>query len=87
MDASVLVLEAGGRDHMPLYKIPLMAGILFRINITIAVPNGARGLHDRQLRWPGQVLGGSNQLNGMVYTRAPSRLRHLAANGQRWLGL
>ena len=30
MDARVLVLEAGGRDRMPLYKIPLMAGILFR---------------------------------------------------------
>ena len=30
IDARVLVLEAGGRDRMPLYKIPLMAGILFR---------------------------------------------------------
>ena len=26
----VLVLEAGGNDWMPLYKVPLMAGILFR---------------------------------------------------------
>ena len=26
----VLVIEAGGRDWMPLYKVPLMAGTLFR---------------------------------------------------------
>ena len=29
-DATVLVLEAGGRDWMPLYKVPMLAGILFR---------------------------------------------------------
>ena len=71
-DARVLVLEAGGRDRMPLYKIPLMAGILFRhqYNNWWYQTEPEPGLDGRQLRWPrGKVLGGSNQLNGMVYTR------------------
>ena len=68
----VLVIEAGGRDWMPLYKVPLMAGTLFRYKYnnwwyqTLPEPN----LKERQIRWPrGKVLGGSNQINGMVYTR------------------
>ena len=71
-DIRVLVLEAGGRDWMPLYKIPLMAGILFRhqYNNWWYQTEPEPGLDGRQLRWPrGKVLGGSNQLNGMVYTR------------------
>ena len=68
----VLVLEAGGRDWMPLYKVPLMAGILFRhkYNNWEYETDPEPGLDNRKLRWPrGKVLGGSNQLNGMVYTR------------------
>ena len=73
-DASVrvLVLEAGGRDWMPLYKVPMFAGILFRkrYNNWNYVTEPEPGLDGRRLNWPrGKVLGGSNQINGMVYTR------------------
>ena len=52
MDARVLVLEAGGRDRMPLYKIPLMAGILFRrqYNNWWYQTEPEPGLDGRQLR-------------------------------------
>jgi choline dehydrogenase len=68
----VLVLEAGGKDWMPLYKVPLLAGILFRhqYNNWWYETDPEPGLDNRRLRWPrGKVVGGSNQLNGMVYTR------------------
>lgn len=68
----VLVLEAGGRDWMPLYRVPMMAGILFRkkYNNWCYETEPEAGLDGRRLFWPrGKVLGGSNQINGMVYTR------------------
>ena len=71
-EARVLVLEAGGKDWLPLYKVPLLAGILFRhqYNNWWYETDPEPGLNYRKLRWPrGKVLGGSNQINGMVYTR------------------
>ena len=68
----VLVLEAGGRDWMPLYRVPMFAGILFRkrYNNWNYRTEPEPGLDGRRLNWPrGKVLGGSNQINGMVYTR------------------
>ena len=68
----VLVLEAGGKDWMPLYRVPLLAGTLFRhqYNNWWYETDPEPGLNGRKVRWPrGKVLGGSNQINGMVYTR------------------
>ena len=81
----VLVLEAGGRDWMPLYRMPMFAGILFRkrYNNWNYVTEPEPGLGGRRLNWPrGKVLGGSNQINGMVYTRG----HRLDYDGWRQMG-
>ncbi|MBS7707217.1 choline dehydrogenase [Chelatococcus asaccharovorans] len=68
----VLLLEAGGSDWNPLFRVPLMTGVLLRSRYanwfyrTEPEPH----LNNRQLFWPrGRVLGGSSAINGMVYTR------------------
>ena len=70
--ARVLVLEAGGRAWMPLYHVPMMAGILFRIryNNWAYLTEPEPHLDGRQIFWPrGKVLGGSHRINGTVYAR------------------
>lgn len=71
-DLKVLLLEAGGSDWNPLFRVPLMTGVLLRNRYanwfyrTEPEPH----LGGRQLFWPrGRVLGGSSAINGMVYTR------------------
>lgn len=71
-DLSVLLLEAGSSDWNPLFRVPLMTGVLLRNRYanwfyrTEPEPH----LNDRSLFWPrGRVLGGSSAINGMVYTR------------------
>ena len=71
-DCSVLLIEAGGRDRNPLFRLPMLMGRLFHSGIynwryhTEPVP----ALHGRSLYWPrGKVLGGSSTINGMVYVR------------------
>ena len=71
-DCSVLLVEAGGRDRNPLFRLPMLMGRLFHSGIynwryhTEPVP----ALHGRSLYWPrGKVLGGSSTINGMVYVR------------------
>jgi choline dehydrogenase len=73
---SVLLLEAGARDWNPLFRIPLMTGVLLRSRYanwfyhTEPEPQ----LAGRKLLWPrGKVLGGSSAINGMVYTRGTAR--------------
>lgn len=68
----VLLLEAGGSDWNPLFRVPLMTGVLLRNRYanwfyrTEPEPQ----LRNRRLFWPrGKVLGGSSAINGMVYTR------------------
>jgi choline dehydrogenase len=68
----VLLLEAGGKDSLPLIHIPLGFAFMMknpRVNWcyeTEAEPN----LHHRRISWPrGKVLGGTSCLNGMVYIR------------------
>ncbi|MFC5991792.1 GMC family oxidoreductase [Limoniibacter endophyticus] len=68
----VLLLEAGGNDWNPLFRVPLMTGVLLRNRYanwfyeTDPEPN----LNGRKIFWPrGKVLGGSSAINGMVYTR------------------
>ena len=71
-DCSVLLIEAGGQDRNPLFRLPMLMGRLFHSGIynwryhTEPVP----ALHGRSLYWPrGKVLGGSSTINGMVYVR------------------
>jgi len=68
----VLLLEAGGRDLNPLFRLPMLMGKLFHSGIynwhyhTEPEPN----LNDRSLYWPrGKVLGGTSTINGMIYVR------------------
>ncbi len=71
-DRSVLLIEAGGRDRNPLFRLPMLMGRLFQSGIynwryhTEPVPS----LNGRSLYWPrGKVLGGSSTINGMIYVR------------------
>jgi choline dehydrogenase len=71
-DVSVLVLEAGGGDRNPIFRIPLMTGVLLRNRYanwsyeSEPVP----ALDNRRTAFPrGKVLGGSSSINGMVYVR------------------
>ena len=71
-DRSVLLIEAGGRDRNPLFRLPMLMGRLFQSGIynwryhTEPVPS----LEGRSLYWPrGKVLGGSSTINGMIYVR------------------
>lgn len=68
----VLLLEAGGKDLNPLFRLPMLMGKLFHSGIynwhyhTEAEPH----LNGRSLYWPrGKVLGGTSTINGMIYVR------------------
>ncbi|GKX35522.1 MAG: choline dehydrogenase [Rhizobiaceae bacterium MnEN-MB40S] len=68
----VLLLEAGGRDRNPLFRLPMLMGKLFQSGVynwhyhTEPEPH----LNGRSLYWPrGKVLGGSSTINGMIYVR------------------
>jgi choline dehydrogenase len=68
----VLLLEAGGRDRNPLFRLPMLMGKLFHSGLynwhyqTEPEPY----LNDRTLYWPrGKVLGGTSTINGMIYVR------------------
>jgi choline dehydrogenase len=68
----VLLIEAGGGDRNPIFRLPILAGAAYwyrRTNwnyVTTAQP----GLDGRQIRWPrGRLLGGSSSINGMMYMR------------------
>ena len=68
----VLLIEAGGKDRNPLFRLPMLMGKLFQSGIynwhyhTEPEPN----LNGRSLYWPrGKVLGGSSTINGMIYVR------------------
>jgi choline dehydrogenase len=71
-DASVLLVEAGGRDWNPLIRVPLLAGFLYylpALNWGYATTPQS-GLDGRVIAWPrGRVLGGSTAINGMMYIR------------------
>jgi choline dehydrogenase len=74
--ASVLLLEAGGKDDYLWIHIPV--GYLYCINnprtdwLYRTEPDP--GLNGRSLIYPrGKVLGGSSSINGMIYMRGQSR--------------
>ena len=70
-NASVLLLEAGGRDLHPFIHIPLGMGRCTSTTCSTGQSHRARAGHERPqieaLR--GKVLGGSSSINGMAYTR------------------
>ncbi len=75
-ERTVLVLEAGGKDRNPLFRLPMLMGKLFQSGIynwhyhTEPEPY----LNGRSLYWPrGKVLGGSSTINGMIYVRGNRR--------------
>ncbi|MDF8357230.1 GMC family oxidoreductase [Ensifer adhaerens] len=68
----VLLVEAGGKDRNPLFRLPMLMGKLFHSGIynwhyhTEPEPH----LNGRSLYWPrGKVLGGTSTINGMIYVR------------------
>ena len=69
---SVLLVEAGPRDHSPLLHIPAAARHAFnarRYNWSYR-SEPEPGLNGRRLAQPrGKVLGGSSSINGLVYLR------------------
>mgnify|MGYP002640915176 FL=1 len=75
-DATVLLLEAGGKDDYIWTKIPV--GYLYCMG-NPRVDWGFRtepedGLNGRALDYPrGKVLGGCSSINGMIYMRGQSR--------------
>ena len=88
---SVLLIEAGESDWNPLYKIPLMAGVLYRYNYNnwAYSTETQKHLNNRKIFWPrGKVVGGSSSINGMVYTRGLAsdynNWRQLGLKGWSW---
>jgi choline dehydrogenase len=75
--ATVLLLEAGGKDGSLLVRMPAGAGSLFKSRNaynwgfeTAPQPH----LNGRRLWWPrGKGWGGSSSINGMVYVRGHAR--------------
>jgi len=75
-NASVLLLEAGGRDDWIWIHIPV--GYLYCINNPRADwcyhTEPDPGLNGRSIRYPrGKVLGGSSSINAMLYLRGQAR--------------
>ena len=68
----VLLIEAGGRDRNPLFRLPMLMGKLFQSGIYNWHYHTEPELHldGRSLYWPrGKALGGSSTINGMIYVR------------------
>ena len=68
----VTLLEAGGRDRNPLFRVPLMTGVLLRSRYAnwFYATEPEPHLAGRRSFWPrGRVLGGSSSINGMVWAR------------------
>ncbi|MBK17956.1 MAG: dehydrogenase [Rhodospirillaceae bacterium] len=71
-DATVLLLEAGGRDFDPLIHIPIGMGKIYdyRLHDWKYVSEPVPNLNNRVLDVKrGKVLGGSSSINVMAYTR------------------
>ena len=68
----VTLLEAGGGDANPLFRVPLMTGVLLRSRYAnwFYHTEPEPGLDGRRSFWArGRVLGGSSTINGMVWAR------------------
>ena len=86
----VTLLEAGGSDANPLFRVPLMTGVLLRSRYAnwFYHTEPEAGLGDRRSFWPrGRVMGGSSSINGMVWARGrPSDYDVWAQSGLRGWG-
>ncbi|WP_085644848.1 GMC family oxidoreductase [Thalassospira sp. MCCC 1A03138] len=89
--ASILLLEAGGKDTNPWIHIPV--GYLYCIgnpNVDWCFKTEAEnGLNGRSLGYPrGKVLGGCSSINGMIYMRGQAadydHWRQSGCNGWGW---
>lgn len=83
----VLLLEAGGAGRNPLYRVPLVAGKLFRrlYDDWHYCTEPEAGLDGRQVDWPrGRMLGGCSVIAGMLYVRGHAwDYDHWASLGNR----
>ena len=78
-DVKVLLLEAGGTDWHPFIKMPsgvskIMAGETFDAKLYnyAYYTEGQPHLNNRKLFFPrGKGVGGSSNINGMLYIRGP----------------
>jgi len=83
--ASVILLEAGGKDRNPMIHVPLGVAKLLHHPVVnwnySSEPEERTGL--RPIHWPrGKVLGGSSSINGMLYVRGnPADFDAWAADG------
>jgi choline dehydrogenase len=82
---TVIVLEAGGGDANPVYRVPVMTGMLNHSKYAtwgyLSEPQPS--LDGRQVALPqGKVVGGSSSINGMLWLRGrPSDYDHWAETG------
>lgn len=71
-NVSVLLLEAGGKDSNPFFRLPMLMGKLFQSGIYNwrYHTEPEQHMNNRELYWPrGKVLGGTSTINGMIYIR------------------
>ena len=87
---NVLLIEAGGPDRNPLFRIPKGSGKLFENPKYMwhyaTTPFGPRQHTEQWMR--GKVLGGSSSINGLVYNRGNradyDQLERLGNKGWGW---
>lgn len=87
---TVLLLEAGGSDHNPLFAIPKGSGKLFESDKHMwhyeTMPFGPHPHSERWMR--GKVLGGSSSINGDdLQPWVSFRLGRSRALGQQGMGM
>jgi len=73
---SVLLIEAGGRVRNPLFRVPLLATVMFSGPIATwrYYSEPEPHLDNRPIYQPrGRALGGSSAINGMMYVRGHAR--------------
>ena len=85
-NATVALVEAGGRDNKQEIHIPAAFSKLFKSAYDWAYETEAQPhLNNRRLYWPrGKVLGGSSSMNAMIYTRGNPRDFDEWGDGWRW---
>lgn len=83
----VVLLESGGSDWNPVFRVPLMTGILFRQRYAnwLFETEPEPELDNRRILWPrGKVVGGSSTINGMIWHRGrPTDYERWAQPGLR----
>ncbi|KUI05194.1 GMC oxidoreductase [Mycolicibacterium acapulense] len=87
---SVLLVEAGGPDRHPFFRIPKGSGMLFENEKYMwhytTTPFGPDSHSEQWMR--GKVLGGSSSINGMIYNRGHradyDHLERLGNKGWGW---